>query len=367
MHDPYDEPPTADWPLRRYLDWWLAVDVAALRPRTRVRYARSVRYYSAELGDVPLGQLTRSQLQGALDRAIALRGLSPLSATSDFRAIASALRLAMADRIIDHNPVDRVRVPAIQAAPVALPTSEQATALLRAALEPGGVGGREWFGPLIACALLTGARSSELTGLRWANVHLPDAPPPPEPSGRPLLTPLALGERGAVGTIDIVEQVTMRSDADFEWHPPKTASGHRTLPVTPGLAAILHAQRDRLERARMRRGTWRWRDLDLVFPTERGTPASPTTLARARQRIALRAGIAPAPTFHTMRHLWVSMLVEADVPLPTIVRLAGHRDGLLIQRVYYGVLEDGMDRAADAIAQRTAATIVPASGLTFRR
>lgn len=349
--------PTADWPFGRYLAWWLDEEVVELKPSTRRSYRRAVESYTRALGDVPIGQITRAQLQAVMDEAVSSGRYAPTTARYEHRAIASAIRLAIADRVIDHNPVRRVREPHIEAKLLELPTTAELLAFLRVALAPRGVGGAEWYGPIIAAALMTGMRRGELCGLRWPNVRLDDLETGERDEGTfgggrapDVVASLAAG---AVGEIHVVEQVDYLNGDDHQWLPPKSARGMRRVPITADLAAILRSQRERTARQRMRTGTWRWQSLDLVFPSQRGTPANGATLGLARAKIAKAAGLATVPTFHTLRHAWVSMLVEADVPLPTIVRLAGHADGRLITRVYYGLMRRGLDRAAQAITEAT--------------
>lgn len=351
------EAPTAAWTFARYLEWWLAEEVCELKPATRRSYRRAVDNYVAAIGDVPLGEITRAQLQAVMDNSVASGRYAPSTARFEHRSIASAIRLAIADRLIDHNPVRRVREPHIEAKLLELPTTAELLAFLRVALAPRGVGGAEWYGPLIAAALMTGMRRGELCGLRWPNVRLEDLDTGERDDGifaAPRVPDIA--ERlagGAIGEIHIVEQADYLNGERYEWLPPKSARGTRRVPITADLAAILRAQRERSSRQRLRTGTRRWKELDLVFPSQRGTPANGATLGLARAKIAKAAGLAVTPTFHILRHAWVSMLVEADVPLPTIVRLAGHADGQLISRTYYGLMGKGLDRAARAIAVGT--------------
>lgn len=350
--------PSRTWTFGRYLEWWLAEEVCELKPATQRSYRRAVDNYSAVMGDVPLGEITRAQLQGVMDGSVASGRYAPSTARFEHRSIASAIRLAIADRLIDHNPVRRVREPHIEARLLELPTTAELLSFLRVALAPRGVGGKEWYGPLIAAALMTGMRRGELCGLRWPNVKLADLDTGERDEGvfAAVTRVPDIAERlsaGAVGEVHIVEQTDYLNGKTYEWLPPKSARGMRRVPITADLAAILRAQRERSSRQRLRTGTWRWKELDIVFPSQRGTPANGATLGLARAKIAKAAGLAAVPTFHTLRHAWVSMLVEADVPLPTIVRLAGHADGRLIERVYYGLMGKGMDRAAQAVTAGT--------------
>ncbi len=353
--------PSADWTLQQYLEWWLDTEGARHRASTRRNNRRAVTVFAEIIGHVRLGSLTRFDLQNAVDLLLEERGWAASYVHVLWSAIATALRLAVADRVIDHNPVRRVRAPERTGRLLVLPSEADLLAFLRAALAPSGVGGKHWYGPLIAVALMTGMRRGELAGLRWANVHMDDPEAAPPDVGRLARAGAAeLADRmakGAVGVIDVLEQVDYLNFDDYAFQPPKSAHGVRRIPITPDLADVLRAQRVRVARQRLQTGTRRWTDLDLVFPSTHGTPACGKTLARTRRDIAAAVGLDPAPTFHMLRHAWVSMLVEAGVALPTIVRLAGHADGRLIERVYYGTMKRGMDAAAGAIQAQTGGAV----------
>lgn len=365
MIEPSDIQPAASWTLADYLDWWIEVECVRHKPSSQRNAHYAAGRWGAALGHVRLADLTRAQLQEELDRQLA-EGRAPSSVRLDWTYVSAALRLAVDDRVIEHNPVRRVRAPERSAGLFTLPTDAQLLAFLGEALAPDRRG-VDRYGALIATALMTGMRRSELAGLRWRNVHLDglDA----DAAVRPVrwTGPGAMAERlalGAVGEIDVVEQIFYVTQKRFSWPAPKSTSGRRRIPITADLADVLRAQYARVARKRARAGTRGWHENDLVFPTRRGLPPSGGVLDDGRKAIAAAVGLSPAPTFHLMRHAFISLLVEARVPLPTIVRLAGHIDGRMIERIYYTVMSRGMDDAAAAIQGRTSPTIVGARGLT---
>lgn len=357
LADPTTDAPTADWTAVRFLDWWLEIEGPHLKPATLRNAGHAIRKWSAALGpDVRLVELRRPVLQGIIDAQLAA-GAAPGTVRVDYCYVATALRLAVADGALSHDPTYRVRPPRRTTAPVDLPTEAELLRFLGACLAPPRPGPGERFGPLVALALLTGMRRSELAGLRWHNVDLDglgdDVPLRPLAWRSPSELAMRL-DAGAVGEIRVVEQLWYLSRQSFRWLPPKSDHGIRRIPLSPDLADILRAQFVRVERARMRAGTRRWNEHDLVFPGPSGWPTSLHTLDKARRRVAAEARLDPAPTFHILRHAFISLLVEAGVPQPTTVRLAGHADGRMIERVYYGIMERGMDDAARVIQRRAA-------------
>lgn len=349
--------PTADWTAVRFLAWWLDVEGPHLKPATLRNAGHAIRKWGAALGpDVRLGELRRPLLQGIIDAQL-VAGAAPGTVRVDYCYVATALRLAVADGALGHDPTYRVRPPKRTTAPVDLPTEAELLRFLGACLSPLRSRPGARFGPLVALALLTGMRRSELAGLRWHNVDLDGLGD--DVRIQPLVwrSPAELAARldaGAVGEIRVVEQLWYLSRQSFRWLPPKSDHGIRRIPISPDCGDILRAQFVRVERMRLRAGTRRWHEHDLVFPGPAGWPTSLHTLDKARQSVAAEAGIDPAPTFHILRHAFISLLVEAGVPQPTTVRLAGHADGRMIERVYYGLMERGMDDAARVIQRRAA-------------
>ncbi|MGO8738801.1 site-specific integrase [Rhodoblastus sp.] len=90
--------------------------------------------------------------------------------------------------------------------------------------------------PMLITAVFAGLRSSELRGLRWSDVDLKSAE----------------------------VHVRQRVDQYREFGPPKSEAGERTIPIPPMLVNVLREWRLKCPKG----------DLDLVFPTGKGTPES---------------------------------------------------------------------------------------------
>lgn len=349
------EAPSPDWTFARFLAWWLVDSRPRQRPSTVRHYRTAVARYGEWLGDRPIGSITRSDLQACVDRHVA-EGAAAGTVRTQFGAIARAMRIAFEDRIIDRNPAPAVRKPAVPVTTTPSIQGEQLEAFMRAALAPAGVGGREWFGPMLACAVLTGLRTGELRGLRWADVDMSfdgDAPAAAPPRGEVA----DIVTSAAVGLIHVTAQIAQDSHA-AEWTALKTEQGKRSVPINGYVHDILLAQHERVGRQvttslrRLPSGAERWTENDLVFPGRRGKPAHPKSIFEARHLIAARAGLETTPTFHALRHAYVSMLIDAGVPTATVAKLVGHADSRLTEAVYFQVTGRGMDTVARALDGR---------------
>ena len=84
------------------------------------------------------------------------------------------------------------------------------------------------------------------------------------------------------------------------------------IPLTTRAAAVLHRQSSSTESA-------------YVFTQPDGRPYALDQVGVAVIRAARRAGLEDV-SLHTLRHTFISRLVQAGQPLPEVAALAGHRD-----------------------------------------
>jgi integrase len=177
---------------------------------------------------------------------------------------------------------------------------------------------------LIMMAITTGLRSSELRGLRWADIDL----------------------KGAKVT------VSQRADQWGVIGPPKSEAGRRTIPIPPQLVAELK----------------RWKlksppsSLDLAFPSSTGTPLRHNNLLRRTYfPLQVRAGLgvpkitkagepmvdedgAPVLTgkygFHQMRHAAASGWIANLIDLKRLQVWMGHENIETTINIYGHLLVD---------------------------
>jgi integrase len=138
------------------------------------------------------------------------------------------------------------------------------------------------YRPLIATALYSGLRISELLGLVWDDLDL------------------------RLGEIHVLAQLSRaHRDAPARRVPPKTASAIRDVPLVPQLGGVLRGHR----RAATFNGGGDW-----VFGTRHGTPlghrnVERRALGRAARLAGLEDGDWPPLRFHDLRHTFASHLI----------------------------------------------------------
>ena len=184
--------------------------------------------------------------------------------------------------------------------------------------------------PLILTAITTGLRSSELRGLRWADIDL------------------------KAGTITVAQ----RADQWGVIGAPKSEAGRRTVPIPPELVAELKR--------------WKLRSppsaIDLAFPSKTGTPLRHNNvLRRVYFPLQIRAGLGvpkldragravvdddgnPVLTgkygFHDLRHAAASGWIANRIDLKRLQVWIGHENVQTTLDVYGHLLVD-LERDAE--------------------
>lgn len=202
---------------------------------------------------------------------------------------------------------------------------EQAEALLTAAEAD-----RSTIGAYIVTSLLGGVRTEEARPLTWPHVHLP---PVSETSGD--------GE-AQKGHIDVWRSVRVGGDT-------KTRKSRRSLVIPNRCVAELRAQKVRQRKAKERAGQ-NWQEHGLVFASEVGTEMDAHNVRRAFRRVLKAAGLNPwLWTPRELRHSFVSLLSDANVPIEVISRLVGHSSTTVTEKIYRHQIRPVVEEGADAM------------------
>jgi integrase len=257
------------------------------------------------LGAKRLNQLTRPMIEEYRDtlldegrsHAMAKRVLASLSAI-----VKEAQRLGYVAQNVAQGVT--VKRSGRHKAKVTPPTKAQIRALIDASRAPEA---RPIEAPLLLVLLFAGLRASEVRGLPWRNVDL------------------------KANTI----KIDQRADLKNHIGAPKSASGIRIIPIPPMVTAELRKWKLRCPPS----------DLDLVFPSESGTPIfHPNLVLRFQEPLQLRAGITQPSvvrgkpkvnndgqpvlegifSLHDFRHACASLWIEQRVQPKRVQTWMGH-------------------------------------------
>lgn len=288
----------------------------SIRPGTRDRYEVAMRVHVLpRFENRPIGRITeddisdliRDLLDGRDARRRPRRALTPWGVRAVLTPLSRVFSFAIRRGFASSNPVrglERGERPSVGKRELRILSTEEVNRLLDACDETTEV--------FVALSAFTGARLSEVLGLRWDDVDL-DA-----------------------GSIRIRRQLSR----DGRLVEPKTDAAKREVVVMPSLANLLRQHRLRLPFSV---------DTDFVFSTAKRTPLDQSNVRRSFGRAVRQAGLEHL-RLHDLRHVAASAWIAAGVDPVTVSRQLGHADPAITLRVYAGEF----DRARHAEGIRAA-------------
>jgi integrase len=182
---------------------------------------------------------------------------------------------------------------------------------------------------LIATAVFSGLRQSELLGLVWDDVDFDEG----QIRVRAQLSRVKQGQPA--------RRVALKTDA-----------GRRNVEALPELLALLREHKA----AAFERG--HARSDSFVFTTADGRPLHHRNVSRDFATAADRAGLnrdgVPKLSLHDLRHTFVCRLIAASLDVVEVQREAGHKNPAITLRLYAGEFERAKRR--DSLRQKIAAS-----------
>jgi integrase len=179
--------------------------------------------------------------------------------------------------------------------------------------------------PLVALALATGMRRSELLALRWCDVDL---------------------QRRALRVEHSLEQ----TKGGLRLKSPKTESGKRSIQLPDQAVDVLNAHNKAQLELRLQLGMGKREAEAFVFSNHDGTPISPNYFSIMWIRESKRAGL-PKRTFHSLRHSHASALIRAGLDVVRVGRQLGHSKPTITLSTYAHAFEVADSEAAKAIGK----------------
>jgi integrase len=329
--------------LRQAADGYL--EALRAEPNTVTAYAAVLRPAIARLGDRPVQELRREEIEKlaadiatkpvpsgdwrkpAKMPAVASDTCGPWSPAS-VRHMLSRLRAVYARLVKDgtvlRNTAALVKTPSLGERDNNTMTVEQIQQLFDH-LETTG----DRLEHLYHLAVQTGLRRGELAGLKWSDIDL-DAE-----------------------TINVTRQ-RVHSEAGAVVADTKTDAGKRELPIPATLLPVLKRARRRSAAEQLAVGN-KWQGEDDVVADELGRAYYPTTLSYLWKDVLEDARV-PHVRLHDARHTAATLMHLNGVPIAVIAAVLGHTDASFTQRVYARSQTDavaqGMASYAQALGKR---------------
>lgn len=289
----------ADW-----LEHWLTeVHAHAVDAGTLYQDASAVRRYHGQLlGSLRLAALTPRHCQHALHQ-LAVRGLAPSTIGRAHTLFRQALKHAVAQRLLAHNPSDGCKPPRIPRAERPAWTLAEARVIWRA------IRGHP-LEALWTLALTTFLREAELLGLQWGDVDL------------------------SRGVLTLRRRLRRVQGQGWDLGPTKTAATARTVALTPPARAALQRHKVAQARARLQAGPL-WQEQGLIFPNAKGGPRYGYAVLRQWYQLQEDAGVQTRLTLHQIRHTAATRLMNDLRASPRVAAAAlGHAGTTTTMSVY---------------------------------
>jgi integrase len=318
-------------------DWlahWRATSLAASdrKESTRALYAALCRKHlePAPFGAIPLDKLKPTNVEalvlamraktkpGAEKDAVPVRALSDSTIRQTYTVLRAGLDGAVRDGLLARNPAALVKRPGVERSEARHLDADGVAAVLKAAEAS------RYHAALVLIAS-TGLRKGEALALRWDRVDLDTG---------------TLRVAATIGRVNRALTIT----------EPKTARSRRTVPLSPGIVAMLRKHRANQKADRLRAGN-HWRDSGLVFTTEFGGPVEPRNLLRVIEAAAKTAGVEGVGV-HTLRHSAAVDWLESGVHIKAVADLLGHSSIAITGDVYGHTSDDTARGAVDGLAGR---------------
>ena len=280
-----------------------------------------------QIGALRLKRLTANQVDDWLE------GLTEVLSTASLHKLHSVLkrsiRQAQARDMVGRNVAELVNTPrGRRGRPSKALTLDQAIDVLAHAR-------KHWLYAYVTLSLLTGVRTEEARALEWSHVvaWVEDARQ---------WQPIAIAGFDH-DKLAVYVWRSVRAGGDT-----KTQKSRRTLEVPNEVARALKLHHTKQAARRLRAGET-WQDNDLVFCTRNGKPLAAGNVRRAFRSITMAAGIGEDWTPRELRHTFVSIMSDNDVPIETIADLVGHRTTIVTQTVYRHQLRPVIETGATAM------------------
>lgn len=307
----------------QYLSEWLSAIRTTVGPGTWRSYRTNIEgHVLPRIGRLPLRQVTAIRLNALYadlleqGRCDGKGGLSPRTVRYTHAILHRALRDAVRWGRLARNPADLADPPRANTPEMRVWTRVELARFLNHARNDR----------LYAAWLLlatTGLRRGELLGLRWADVDL-------------------AASRASV------RQSLNSAAGKLEFLPPKTAKSKRSLALDPATVAALRSHRRAQFEERLAWGP-AYRELDLVFCREDGTPVRPDSLSRSFSALVRAAGLSRI-RLHDVRHTYATIALTAGTHPKVVAERLGHATIGITLDIYSHVLPSIQEEAATHVA-----------------
>ena len=304
--------------LSEWLDRWLEQMVAILRPSTLEHYRSDMEHHvEPYLGQKKLTQITPTDLRKLYDtlkqcgrvhpRPGQSRGLSTTTVHGIHTTLHHALKSAVDQRLLPHNPADHVEPPKVAHKSMTILNEEQLDTFL-AAVEQDPIW-KDFF----YTELTTGLRLGEICGLMWSDFD------------------------AKKGTLNVNRTLHKEKGGRLVTGDTKTYAGTRKIVLPDSTAERL--------RSRKKYSYSIWIFPNLLKPE---APMNPSTAYHHLKKILVENEL-PGLRFHDLRHTFATHALANGVDAKTLAGILGHTKASFTVDTYTHTTTDMHRKAAEIV------------------
>ena len=304
--------------LSEWLDRWLEQMTSVLRPSTLEHYRRDMEHHvTPYLGQKKLTQITPADLRRLYDtlkqhgrvhpRPGQSRELSSTMVHGIHTTLHHALKSAVDQRLLPHNPADHVDPPKVAHKSMTILNEEQLDTFL-AAVEQDPIW-KDFF----YTELTTGLRLGEICGLMWSDFD------------------------ARKGTLSVNRTIHKETGGRLVTGGTKTYAGTRTIVLPDSTAELL--------RCRKKNSYSVW-----IFPNplKPEAPMNPSTAYHQLKKLLEENGL-PNLRFHDLRHTFATHALANGVDAKTLSGILGHTKASFTVDTYTHTTTDMHRKAAEIV------------------
>jgi integrase len=268
------------------------------------------KYLIPYLGCNQLVELKTAHIQSMITD-MSYRGLSSRTIRFTNAVLHNSLEQALKNEMVIKNVSDAVALPKQNKKPIRFLLQTQQITFIKACKEDSG-------GLPFILMLATGMRRAEVLGLRWQDID----------SSNP--------------SVKVVQSVLRVKDFESKvpktkiiFGSPKTEASVRTIPVPKSVMdkLLLHKANQENHKTEWQKLGLLYKELDLIFASEVGTPTEPRNLNRKFYKLCEKAGIINM-NLHALRHSFATRLLEENEHPKVVQELLGHKSVQLTLDTY---------------------------------
>lgn len=302
------------------VDWLKTIRVSKAESTHKLYHWFSHKKIIPHLGKILISDLRPDRIQRYYEHMLTKEGSSEHQVSTIHKVLRLALNHAMKMGYIARNPAVGTTPPKPKQKEMSFYDENQVQVFLDAALEIG-----DRFYPIYYMAIHTGMRQAELMGLKWSDLDWTNK------------------------TITVIRQVLHLKGDGYKFTKPKSKSGIRSVFLGDKALEVLKEQRETIEelKANVNRD---WTELDLIFPSNVGTPLMASNIRRGFHRLIEESEL-PKIRFHDLRHTAASLMLNHGIPVLIASRRLGHSKPSITMDVYGHMIPSKQAEAATLLDQ----------------